>query len=72
VFVFLRAFLVDGKTDPGMKLMEETRIYPLAQKDNPPAMKFPNASATPADYDFKRDLRSARADAVTWRGPALC
>jgi hypothetical protein len=57
VFVFLRAFLVDGKTDPGVKLMEETRIYPLAQKDNPPAMKFPNASATPADYDFKRDLR---------------
>src|SRR5258708_1537749 len=57
VFVFLRAFLVDGKTDAGVKLMEQSRIYPLAQKDNPPAMKFPNASATPADYDFKRDLR---------------
>jgi hypothetical protein len=57
VFVFLRAFLVDGKTDAGVKLMEQTRIYPLAQKDNPPAMKFPNASAKPADYDFKRDLR---------------
>jgi hypothetical protein len=57
VFVFLRAFLVDGKTDAGVELMEQTRIYPLAQKDNPPAMKFPNASATPADYDFKRDLR---------------
>jgi hypothetical protein len=54
VFVFLRAFLVDGKTDAGVKLMEQTRIYPLAQKDNPPAMKFPNASAKPADYDFKR------------------
>jgi len=57
VFVFLRAFLVDGKTDAGVKLMEQSRIYPLAQKDNPPAMKFPNASAKPADYDFKRDLR---------------
>jgi len=57
VFVFLRAFLVDGKTDAGVKLIEQSRIYPLAQKDNPPAMKFPNASATPADYDFKRDIR---------------
>jgi hypothetical protein len=57
VFVFLRAFLVDGKTDVGVKLMEQSRIYPLAQKDSPPTMKFPNASATPADYDFKRDLR---------------
>lgn len=57
VFVFLRAFLVDGKTDAGVKQMEQTRIYPLAQKDNPPAMKFPNMSATKADYDFKRDLR---------------
>jgi hypothetical protein len=57
VFVFLRAFLVDGKTDPGVKLMEQSRIYALAQKDNPPAMKFPNASAKRADYDFKRDIR---------------
>jgi hypothetical protein len=57
VFVFLRAFLENGKTDAGVKLMERTRIYSLAQKDNPPAMKFPNASAVPSDYDFKRDLR---------------
>jgi hypothetical protein len=57
VMVFLRAFLEDGKTDAGVKLMERTRIYPLAEKDNPPAMKFPNASAVPSDYDFKRDLR---------------
>src|SRR5271166_1888631 len=57
VFVFLRAFMVDGKTDAGVKLMEQSRIYPLAQKDNPPAMKFPNASGVPANCDFKRDLR---------------
>jgi hypothetical protein len=37
--------------------MEQSRIYPLAQKDNPPAMKFPNASGVPANCDFKRDLR---------------
>jgi hypothetical protein len=40
-----------------VKLMVQTRIYSLAQTDNPPAMKFPNASAVPSDYDFKRDLR---------------
>jgi len=57
VFIFLRAFLVDGKTDAGVKLMEQSRIYPLAQEDHPPAMNFPNASAMPADYDFKRDVR---------------
>jgi hypothetical protein len=57
VFVFLRAFLEDGKTDAGVKLMERTRIYPLAQKDSPPVMKFPNASAVPSNYDFKRDIR---------------
>jgi len=57
VFVFLRAFLDDGKTDAGVKLMERTRIYSLAQKDHPPAMRFPNASVVPSDYDFKRDLR---------------
>jgi hypothetical protein len=57
VFVFLRAFLVDGKTDAGVKLMEQSRIYPLGKKDQSPTMQFPNASAKPADYDFKRDLR---------------
>jgi len=57
VFVFMRAFLVDGKTDAGVKLLEQSRIYPLAQKGNPPAMKFPNGSDVLADMDFKRDLR---------------
>jgi hypothetical protein len=57
VFVFLRAFLEDGKTEAGVKLMERTRIYALAQQDHPPAMQFPNATAVPSDYDFKRALR---------------
>jgi hypothetical protein len=56
VFVFLRAFLVDGKTDAGVRLMEQSRIYALAQKNSPPAMAFPNASAVSSDYDFRRDL----------------
>lgn len=40
-----RGFLVDGKTDAAMKAYREGfRIYPLAQKDNPPAMKLISAS----------------------------
>jgi hypothetical protein len=61
---------IDGKTDAGVKLMEQTRIYSLTQKDNPPVMKFPNASAVASDYDFKRDLRyfeSLRSSSTTNR-----
>jgi hypothetical protein len=47
VFVFLRSFLEDGKTNAGVKLMEQSRIYWLAQKDNPPAMKFPKRLGRP-------------------------
>ena len=54
-FVFWRAFLENGKTEPGVALMEQTRIYPLAQADDPPAMSFPNASGVPLDMLFPRD-----------------
>jgi hypothetical protein len=54
VFVFLRAFLNDGKTDQGVALLEKSRIYPLSKAGNPPAMKFPNASGVPMDGDFPR------------------
>lgn len=55
VFVFWRAFLAKGETGPGVALIEKTRIYPLAQKDNPPAMKFPDASGAPPDLLFPTD-----------------
>ena len=35
--------------------MEQTRIYPLAKKDHPPEMRFPNGSGKPADMVFPRD-----------------
>ena len=54
VFVFLRAFLNEGKTDKGVALLEQSRIYPLSAAANPPAMKFPNASGVPMDGDFPR------------------
>jgi hypothetical protein len=36
VFVFWRAFIEDGNTTEPVELMEQTRIYPLDKKDNPP------------------------------------
>lgn len=56
VFIFLRAFLVDGKTDQGVALLERSRIYPMSKADNPPEMKFPNASGVPMNGDFPRGL----------------
>jgi hypothetical protein len=56
VFVFLRSFLVDGKTDQGVALLEQSRIYPLSQAVNPPAMKFPNASGVPMDGNYPNDF----------------
>jgi hypothetical protein len=55
VFVFWRAFIKDGDTTEPVKLIEQTRIYPLAKKDNPPKMIFPNGSAIPADMLFPKN-----------------
>ncbi|MBL4557526.1 MAG: DUF1254 domain-containing protein [Rhodobacteraceae bacterium] len=58
VFVFWRAFLgEDRSTDEAVALMEQTRIYPLSQKDNPPEMVFPNGSGRPADMLYPKDYR---------------
>ena len=56
VFIFLRAFLVDGKTDQGVALLEKSRIYPLSKTDNPPKMKFPNASGVRIEGGVTRGI----------------
>lgn len=56
VFIFLRSFLVDGKTDAGVALLEQSKIYPLSKKDNPPTMEFPNISGVKVPGDFPRDF----------------
>jgi hypothetical protein len=57
VFVFWRAFRdkETGDATEAVALMEQTRIYPLARKDDPPAMKFPNGSKQPANMVYPRD-----------------
>jgi len=56
VFLFWRGFLVDGKTDAAVKLIEQTKVYPLGKKDTAPAMVFPNASEKPANMLVTRDI----------------
>ena len=55
VFVFWRAFIDDGDTATPVELIEQTRIYPLADRAAPPEMVFPNGSTTPAQMVFPED-----------------
>src|SRR5262249_2715100 len=56
VFVFWRGFFQDPKqlAEP-VRLMEQTRIYPLGKEANARPMQFPNASATPANFLYPGD-----------------
>ena len=56
VFVFWRGFFKDPKQLEGpVKVMEQTRIYPLGKESSAKAMQFPNASAKPADLLYATD-----------------
>jgi hypothetical protein len=48
----VRGFQVDGKTDKAVALMKTTRVIPLAQSANPPAMTFVNGSHQEIDTIF--------------------
>jgi len=56
VFVFWRGFFQDPKQlgEP-VQVMEQTRIYPLDKEADTKPMRFPNASATPADMLYPQD-----------------
>ncbi|MCO5189682.1 MAG: DUF1254 domain-containing protein [Anaerolineae bacterium] len=56
VFLFWRGFLVDGKTDEAVQLIEQTKIYPLGQEDRAPTMVFPNASEKPTHMLLTHDI----------------
>jgi hypothetical protein len=56
VFVFWRGFFKDPKQlEEPVKVMEQTRIYPLGKGANAKPMQFPNASATPANMLYPQD-----------------
>ena len=56
VFVFWRGFFTDPHDlTPPVKVMEQTRIYPLGKKDSAKAMAFPDGSVTPANLLYPGD-----------------
>jgi hypothetical protein len=59
IWIPWRTFLVDGSPAPGVDMVKKfTKIYPLSQAGNPPALNFVNVSdkafntLAPADYSF--------------------
>jgi hypothetical protein len=64
VFVFWRGFFKDPKQlDEPVKVMEQTRIYPLGKKASAKPMQFPNASQTPANMLYP----TMAAHSICWR-----
>jgi hypothetical protein len=56
VFVFWRGFFKDPKQlDEPVKVMEQTRIYPLGHEHDAKPMKFPDASGVAVNMLYPRD-----------------
>lgn len=56
VFVFWRGFFSDPKKlEEPVRVMEQTRIYPLGKKDTAKKMQFPDASGVPANMLYPQD-----------------
>ena len=56
VFVFWRGFFKDpNQLEEPVRLMEQTRIYPLGKKETAKPMQFPDASGVPANMLYPQD-----------------
>ncbi len=56
VFVFWRGFFKDpSQLDEPVKVMEQTRIYPLGKQAEAKPMQFPNASGVPVNMLYPTD-----------------
>jgi hypothetical protein len=56
VFVFWRGFFKDPKQlEAPVRVLEQTRIYPLGKKELAKAMQFPDASGVPANMLYPQD-----------------
>ncbi|MGO7334489.1 DUF1254 domain-containing protein [Rhizobium leguminosarum] len=56
VFVFWRGFFTDPqKLDAPVKVIEETKIYPLGKEDSAKKMEFPDASGIPVNMLYPQD-----------------
>ena len=57
VMVCLRGYIEDGSTANAVALIKKTKIYPLAEKDNPRETTFINVSGKPVNTLFPTDER---------------
>jgi len=56
VFVFWRGFFKDPKQlEEPVKVMEQTKIYPLGKEDTAKKMEFPDASGVPVNMLYPQD-----------------
>jgi hypothetical protein len=78
-WVPLRGFLEDGKPDAAVKMFKEgVKVYPLAQKDNPPQMEFISASTKPINtvhannFEFFEELDNViQKEPISFLDPEL-
>ena len=57
VFVFWRGFFKDpNQLDQPVRVMEQTRIYPLGRRDSARPMQFPDASGIPINMLYPHDF----------------
>jgi hypothetical protein len=65
IFIFLRAFYQDlNDTSPAVKLLKQSVIYPLGQKDSAKPMEFHDASGMSIDMLPRADARAF--DELKW------
>jgi hypothetical protein len=66
VFVFWRGFFQDPKKlEAPVRVMEQTRIYPLGHEADAKPMQFPNASGVPANMLYPSDATAFAGDGKT-------
>ena len=68
-WILFRGFLVDGSTKPALESIKNSfKLYPLSQKDNPPALNVVNASGVPhntihsMDFSYWEELNETIQD----------
>ena len=79
VWNFMRGYVRDSVEAAAKNIKENLKVYPLAQKDNPPAMEFLNMSGrgdyqtiAPNDFSFYEDVHALiQEEADGWADPEL-
>jgi hypothetical protein len=56
VLWLVRGSKVEGDAAPAVDLLRQTKVYPLARKDDPPPMRFLNGSKLAGDITFPLDF----------------